>query len=203
MKPPQPAPLLLLAMTALLPLLAAGAQPTLAQAAPCPTNIDGQGVVRSIRGLDRVEIMLIAGGDRQSITVSLAGVDLIPPAARESPRLEEELRNMVELAPVYVDLRPGGDEDAPEAILLVPLNLTHVLNVNAWLLEKAGVKTLGGCKILELQSISQPASPGDETPLSQHGEEADRGRSFTSFAVTLLVIFLVLVLIVVLVSLYG
>ncbi len=160
-------------------------------------------MVRSIRGLDRVEIMLIAGGDRQSITVSLAGVDLIPPAARESPRLVEELRNMVELAPVYVDLRPGKENGTREAILLVPLNLTHVLNVNAWLLEKAGVKTAGGCKVLELQSLSQPGNGGLENPLAQQGGEAGRGRSFTSFAITLLVIFLILVIIVVLVSLYG
>ena len=160
-------------------------------------------MVRSIRGLDRVEIMLIAGGDRQSITVSLAGVDLIPPAARESPRLVEELRNMVELAPVYVDLRPGEGDGTWEAILLVPLNLTHVLNVNAWLLEKAGVKTASGCKVLELQSLSQPGNGGGENPLVQQGGEAGRGRSFTSFAITLLVIFLILVIIVVLVSLYG
>lgn len=165
----------------------------------CPTQIDGQGMVRSIRSLESIEVILIAGGDRQSITVALTGRELIPPTVLDSPRLVEQLRDLVELAPVYVDIRNRGGE-RPEALLLVPLNLTHLLNVNVWLIERAGARVDSGCRVVALEQVVEAGQEADSDVTG--GAESVR-RGFMDFALILLLIFALLVVLVIVVSLYG
>ncbi len=108
-------------------------------------SIDARGFVSNVISSDELEITLISvfnnqdlGGVAGKIIVRLADIRVPPTNTTLGKQAKSALESMALFSPVIIDVDGSVkyDDGSVPGIVYLPLNETHVINLNAWLVSK-------------------------------------------------------------------
>ena len=172
-----------------------------------PLDIDARGFVKKIYSIDSIDITVIEVWDPSltdviggTFTVKLAGVELKQGVSVSV--VLDELSSLLEFSPVYIDVVSTGEGKVFPAIIYVPLNETHVLNVNEYMIEKGllvfnRLDVFGDsvfCKVYKLYEETRETLPEEGNATST---KSDFQQQLSKNIIILVIVFLVLVALVI------
>ncbi len=176
----------------------------------CSIDIDVRGFVEDVYsdGILRIDTISVSdtnlvGKIPASFYLSLAGVKIPSIDTAEGREAIDALGDLVKFAPVIIDLDEESFfvEDRFVGIVFVPLNNTHVINVNKWLVVNGyAVPSDGVIGLSNTESWSLVCSIVNSAS-NVHGEQqAITEGEGLSFAIKLLISFIVILLFIIVIS---